>query len=33
MQEAITTSIIIAIAVSVIARYMVLFFYVLRNKN
>ncbi len=33
MQEAITNSIIIAIAVGVIARYMALFFYVLRNKN
>lgn len=33
MQEEITTSIVMAIAVGVVARYMVFLLYVLRNKN
>ena len=33
MQEEITTSIVMAIALGVVARYMVFLFYVLRNKN
>lgn len=33
MQEEITTSIIIAIAVGVVARYIALLFYILKTKN